>query len=360
MGRERLLHIDIIRIVSCYFVIFNHSSSKGYTLFYSYPPGSFRFLVYLFFSVLSKLSVPEFFSLSGSVLLCQQKLSFLEELKFRFSKILTSLIPFSFMYELLRARRENRSFSIKLYLIHMWGAGPEFHLWFLYGYLYYLLCLPFLRHLAQHLSGREALYLAGLTVLFHGLWPMLEYLLGPSSLTLFGTEQSLWLIMNIWICPCVGYVIEQTVNYDQVGITHLSVITTMAILCMGFVEALTVYQFTKENDGRGHPELFYRRFSMLNAWCLHLNVKYLFRKVSLPAIWQNTIHSVAKATFGIYLFHLMLLRLRWMELVYEAVLSTGLNYMIAGNVHCVIVMTIAYIITAICSKIPILKRVVGY
>ena len=360
MRKERLLHIDIIRIVSCYFVIFNHSSSKGYTLFSTYPTGSFRFVAYLSVSVFSKMSVPEFFSLSGSGLLGQQSVAFPKELQYRITKILSSLIPFSFVYEILRATREHRYFSVKPYVIHMWGAGPEFHLWFLYGYLYYLLSLPFLRHIAQQLSGTESMYLAGASILFHGLWPMLEYLFGPSSLTLFGTEESIWFINNICICPCIGYVIEHSVYSDGIHLQHLLFVTGLALLSFALVDGLTVYQFNQEKHGRGHQELFYRRFSMLNAWCLHLWIKYLLRNWSPPKIWETMIHSVAQATFGIYLFHIMILRIPWMEVVYTALRKTRINIMIVGNMYCAIVMTIGYMLTALLSHIPLLKKAVGF
>lgn len=68
-GGGRLHYIEFLRVVACFFVIFNHTSIKGFFLFATADPGSLKFWLYLFISVFCKLSVPLFFAISGTLML---------------------------------------------------------------------------------------------------------------------------------------------------------------------------------------------------------------------------------------------------------------------------------------------------
>ena len=68
-NNRNLLHIELLRIIAAYFVIFNHTSKKGFFLFSVYERGSLPYWVYMFFSVFCKISVPLFFMIAGALLL---------------------------------------------------------------------------------------------------------------------------------------------------------------------------------------------------------------------------------------------------------------------------------------------------
>lgn len=68
-NKRNLLHIELIRIIAAYFVIFNHTNKKGFFLFSVYERGSLQYWVYMIFSVFCKISVPLFFMIVGALLL---------------------------------------------------------------------------------------------------------------------------------------------------------------------------------------------------------------------------------------------------------------------------------------------------
>ena len=64
----RFLHMDILRVIAIFLVVFNHTGNRGYTLF-NYMSSSFLYFSYMAFSVFCKIAVPVFFMISGALLL---------------------------------------------------------------------------------------------------------------------------------------------------------------------------------------------------------------------------------------------------------------------------------------------------
>ena len=66
---QRHLDIELIRIIACFFVIFNHTGEDGFFLFSRYDWKSISFWIYLMISIFCKCSVPLFFAVTGALLL---------------------------------------------------------------------------------------------------------------------------------------------------------------------------------------------------------------------------------------------------------------------------------------------------
>lgn len=66
--KEYLLHIEAIRILAIFFVIFNHTAERGFFLFAMYPNTDIQYWIYMGISVFCKFSVPMFLMISGALL----------------------------------------------------------------------------------------------------------------------------------------------------------------------------------------------------------------------------------------------------------------------------------------------------
>ena len=60
MENQRHLDIELIRIIACFFVIFNHTGENGFFLFSLQNRGSVLFWIDLMISIFCKCSVPLF------------------------------------------------------------------------------------------------------------------------------------------------------------------------------------------------------------------------------------------------------------------------------------------------------------
>lgn len=94
--RSREPYIDVLRIIACLLVIFNHTNERGFLRFASDTIGSLEWGCHLFISIFCKSAVPIFFMISGSVLL-RKKETMIETYK-RIPKFLADLIVFSLVY----------------------------------------------------------------------------------------------------------------------------------------------------------------------------------------------------------------------------------------------------------------------
>jgi surface polysaccharide O-acyltransferase-like enzyme len=69
---NRLIHLDLLRLIAIFLVIFNHTGERGYILFIS-KMGSPISLLYMAASVFCKIAVPLFFMISGALLLKKEE-----------------------------------------------------------------------------------------------------------------------------------------------------------------------------------------------------------------------------------------------------------------------------------------------
>lgn len=67
--QNRAEHIDILRIIACFMVIFNHTDERGFWRYAYNDRGTALWIVNLIPSIACKSAVPIFFMISGELLL---------------------------------------------------------------------------------------------------------------------------------------------------------------------------------------------------------------------------------------------------------------------------------------------------
>lgn len=157
---KRKAYLDLLRVFSIFLVIFNHSDAFLYPLL---NPASSPFIYYtLVVSICDKVAVPLFFMVSGALLLTKnESLSELLKrrvLRFAILIVLYQLLQRGYGYFVLGQSMGIRDF-ITLFLTGHCSPIHNFAVWFLYGYLAFLLMLPLLRLLVQKMSNAHFLYL---------------------------------------------------------------------------------------------------------------------------------------------------------------------------------------------------------
>ncbi|MDO4620166.1 MAG: acyltransferase family protein, partial [Lachnospiraceae bacterium] len=180
-SKQHYIYIDFLRIFAIFWVMFNHTNTRGFFLF-SITDHPAKQLVYLFISIFCKFAVPVFFMISGSLLLPKS-----ESLETIFRKRILRFVMILFviilLYWLYNKYRWGNPLEISDIFKQLYtGKGPG-QLWYLYSYIAILLMLPFLKYLAESMRGSDYLYLAFMFVLFTGILPVIDYLLfkGESS-----------------------------------------------------------------------------------------------------------------------------------------------------------------------------------
>lgn len=215
-NKRNLLHIELLRIIAAYFVIFNHTSKKGFFLFSVYERGSLPYWVYMFFSVFCKISVPLFFMIAGALLL-KKDMDLKEIWSKKILRILAALVIFTAVtYIGLGIWNGEETLSVVDYVQKLYTNQVTVVFWYLYAYMAFLIALPFLRAIVKTIQSVDYKYLFTLFVLFTAVIPCIEYRFGQGNIRLYGELSPSWLFSNIVFWPLLGYYLENVWDIKNV------------------------------------------------------------------------------------------------------------------------------------------------
>ena len=153
INKERYNNLDLLRVVSCIFVVFIHVSAIW--LSNSNFVGNKNLIFFVTVNTIAKFSVPVFFMLSGYLNISNEKNSNYKLFyKKSFSKVILPCILFSLFYSLIKILNDislNHDFTLALKDILSGNLGA---LWFLYALIPMYLITPFIITLRNNVDKR--------------------------------------------------------------------------------------------------------------------------------------------------------------------------------------------------------------
>ena len=358
LNQKKLIHIEALRIIAAFLVIFNHTGSNGYFLFTSHPSGTFPYFLYMAFSVISKVGVPIFLMISGALLL-KKDIYYKNLFKSKILRIFIVLIIFTaIFYVRLHILKYSTKFNIADFFVRLYKGDIIIPYWYLYAYISFLLAFPFLRSMVKNLSENDYKYLIILSIIFISILPCLEYRfsLGEVSLNSYGKIS--WLFSNIVIFPLIGYYIENILDISKLNKKHLMFSNIVAIIGIFLSCYMTYFKHRVTGECTElNTQDFMDAFALLICAPIYLNIKYFFSKIELGNVLEKFILSLGSCTFGIYLIHMAIIESKFIKNLWDTlVIQNHINCMIIILFLCMLTMFICYIITYILKKIPIVKK----
>lgn len=358
--KDKYIYIEIMRILAVFFVIFNHTGSDGFFLFAHRQVNSIPFWLYMVPSIFCRLSVPLFLIISGALFLERENETLKELWGKRILKMAGILLAWSFVYYIYDTIHMSGKIDILTALKQIYTDHAKFHLWYLYIYIAFLVSLPFLRAMVQKLETKYFYYMIGLAVFLNGILPVAEYLMGQGSMVLNSDLKISWLLMDIVLYPSLGYFLQTRVDYSRMN-RKLALIWIGAAAGMILCCYMTCYRADVINSlAEGESQVFHQSFVIVNCIAVFCTVRVVCEKRNISGRLKTVIMSLGKAAFGIYLMHILVMESGWMDRVLHMLWATGLNDMICVLIYCLFVMAVCYGITLVMSKIPVLKKTVGY
>ena len=230
-NKKREVYLDILRIIACGFVIFNHC--EGFEL---YKASSAFKPIHLLFSIFASCAVPIFFMISGALLLKKQE-DYKTVFKKRIKKIALALISVEllmYILNFLKATIKNENyvigvldFIIRALKLDMPGVVPY---WFLFSYLGFLLMLPILQKLVKTVDKADVKLIVLLRLLLEVLLPLINYILLRFNISTIANEYfaiSIATADNIFY-PLIGYYLST--YYDGKSKRKETILMTSAII----------------------------------------------------------------------------------------------------------------------------------
>ena len=358
--KKKLIHIEFLRIIAAFFVIFNHTGSKGYFLFSTHPAGTFPYFLYMAFSVFIKISVPLFLMISGALLL-KKDITYEKIFKNKILKMLIVLVIFSAVFYIrLHIKKYSTVFNIKDFLIRLYKGDIIIPYWYLYAYISFLLAFPFLRSMVKELPEGTYKYLILLSVIFTSVLPCLEYRFSLGTVTLNQYGKISWIFTNIVIFPLIGYYLENVLDIEKVSKKQLLILNGISVL--GIIVSCYMTYFKHKITGECNEVVsqdFMDTFVLLIAIPVYLNAKIFFQKHSIKNWLEKIILSIGSCSFGIYLIHMAIIESTFISNIWNAcTVVNHFNCMIVILLLCLLSFLISYIIVFILKKIPGVKKLI--
>lgn len=352
MERKRKDYLDLLRILAAFLVMVHHSElSELYHTGGHGPIGSFVMCCVTCFVV---INVPLFFLISGALLLGKDEPGRVVYGKRIPRFLLLTFLASSFTY-IFRCYSD---FRMGDFFRGFFAGNMDVTHWYLYAYLGFLFCVPFLRRGVRGMTHTDAMVLVCLRFLFGTLLPGISYITnykGYGNLP-FSNDFSVPLAtVDILFYPVMGYYLDEKLPWDRADWKW----PALSLMVMGGGIAASAVVTCHEGLWMGFSGGYLRLFVYSTAMAVFVLVKHLFTRPHREGKFRRGFGAVLKTlsslTLGVYILEPVLrpvvkpLLIGWMREGASPVL-TSLWYCFAG-------MAVYSAITWTLKKLPVLRKI---
>lgn len=340
--KDRILYIDILRIISILAVITIHVSSSFFKNI------NVDWMAANFYDSFSRWSVPIMVMVSGFLLLDPQKeYSIKIFFKKRVNKILIPLIFWGIVYTIWKYKTgiiEGQSLPIMLILKSFIDGTVFYHLWFIYMIIGLYISTPILKIYIKHATRNDIKYF------------LIVWFLSSNIIDIFMKRIHIGSLIDLHLFTgFVGYYILghylKDLEYDKKWTISLPYV----LFISGFLITLVGTYIISLNKGL-FDGIFYNYFA-LNVLMMSIGIFILVKDIewskTVKNIYlKNFILDVGPLAFGIYLIHALILQ--WLN----SLIKIKLNPIIDIPLTVILVASISYILIKIMKKLPLIEKAV--
>ncbi|CAG1021377.1 O-acetyltransferase WecH [Methylococcales bacterium] len=290
-SNERIIWADVCRILAVFGVIVIHSSGE---LFYSYGKVSTDYwLSANFWDSLSRVAVPLFVMLSGSLLLKSKKiLNFkVHSILKRVGRVFFPLVTWSVVYLLWLRDPSSAPINIFEWIGKFFSEPVMYHLWFVYMVIGLYIIIPILQVIFLSCENDSRLK-----------WYLFSIWFAINSLTIYIPMPFL---LHMQIQPLLeypGYFILGGIlgmsSRDILFQYHWGLLFLIGFLLTFFIVWIRTY------DSGVPDELGYAYFSP-NVLFSSIGAFMCIQRIRIQGVWAKIIHWLSDVSFPIYFVHIM-------------------------------------------------------
>ena len=356
---NKKVYFELLRIVACALVIFNHL--EGYRL-YGIASGSKQFF-YMCLTMITRMNVPIFFMISGALLFDRdEELS--SVLKKRVIKVVLLLVLFDFVkisVDNISAIIHGEDYTYTLYDFIRCILNNEIDApyWYLYSYLGVLVTLPFFQRIAKKITKNEFLTLLVLHFISSSVFPIVNIFLtqiARPTLSLATDFQVPFAFEKPLFYTLVGYYIDKKLDVYKLKSKH---ICGLSFLCFTGIILSNLCTYIEAYINGVYSQNYVQLFDYVTSIVFFVFVKYIFVVVK-PSLCEDNIGKnicfLGSMTLGIYMLDPILKTVFYDK--YITVAEPLLPTLLVSLGWIIISMLLGTIITMVIKKIPGFKKIV--
>ena len=343
---KRNYSLDIARIVAVFAVVMIHINASFLT---DNPLNTNEFIFGNLFDSLSRIGVPLFLMISGSLFLDENREVTLKTILSKNVKniaIITIIwaIIYSVAKEVLFPLLSGKTVNVKSFIVGV--INGHYHMWYLYMIMGIYMITPFLKKFVCKENRGMVLFFIIISFCFQFFTPIIN------AICELGLNLS---FINAWLDKFKLDFFDGNITYFLVGwyIVHIGIKRKWhrcVIYFLGVVSLISIILYTRFTgdyntayENIGAPVFLYSVsvFLALNNINLNLNEKTA-KKVA----------ELSKLTFGVYLVHVMILA------IYNELFPYNKHIVFYILVCFIVVIFSFFLISYIISKIPGLKKII--
>ena len=335
MSKSKKLYLEILRIISCLFVLLNH------TISFVNPISDIGILLKDCLFMGCKVAVPLFFMISGYLLLSKDY-SFKEILQDKVLRMIIVLIISVILVYLVLCK----SLKFEDYLLQVIAKPTPLPLWYLYVLVGLYLMVPFIRKIVVLMKNIDYIFFFILVLVIPGTIPLIEQLLKINVSDFF--TKALF----------SGYIGYFVMGY-YVGKKSLNKKECIVSLVIGILTyVLSVVWIFIEYKNNGINSLFLDNILLLTTVLPSISffvlIKYVFENFKFGKKMEIAIKTIGGTTFGVYLFHILIMT-RWYnsELIQEL---CNINQFLGVGVLIILMFVFLSLLTYFLKKVPVIKK----
>ena len=349
------LYFDVIMIVSILLYLF--AQTEGFEIFgRECTSGTVPYGVFMIISMISLCGPSLVFMRAGAKLLVhnETKRYIWKNRILRMAVLLLIFTIFYYVSDLMGGRDD---WDIWTFIGDLYCKERIVPLAYMYSYIGFLVCLPFIRPMAQNMKNRDFIYLIIIGIILQTVMPEIDdkickgrYIMNPA----FNVN---WLLINSIFYPLVGYYLHHRVTREQIK-KLLPFAWLLTVLDMSMIIYNTYYHTTYIESVEIYMDYLYW-VGILASISLFMTIKLIHTGHPHKETTKKVLASISGCTLGVYLvFPAVLDRIKIFD---------DLEYMIFGNITgpakifpsllwILIVYLISFIPVWLFRRIPFVKK----
>lgn len=348
------LHIEFIRIIAIFFVLFNHTNEAGYTLYFAADNPALKPL-YMTLSNLCVIAVPLFFMISGALLLGKEE-SYADIYVKRVLRIIIALLLSTLAYRAYY----HFAWDAPWNLVPTFAALPftwgYFSQWYLYSYLAFLVMLPLLRRMVKSMHSKDYIYVFITQLVIGGMLPMLAFKASAGQFSILSYFNPTIVVTESIVYALMGYYLEKVVKRSTYeNILNILICIVASAVALFITSTFVKYKFSvlATLDGNWLSDT-QKMLAIVPTVSVYFIAKYIFDGHEFRDGTKRVIASLGSCVFGVFLIEGIL---RESTFPIYQILQPRVGVFAACLIWILVALAIGILVMEVAKRIPGLRKV---